>query len=301
MISDRLRKMLAFAAIYIIWGSTFLAIRISVFEIPPLLCAGIRFTLAGLLLYVWSAIHGAPTPTAREWSSCALLGFAIFLCSYGLLFWAEQRVPSSQAAVLVTTIPVFTAIAEASLLRTSVFSVRLTAGLLVGVAGVLVLINQSLNFGEGFIDRAGAFAIIVGAAVWSVATVLMRKLPLPSSKAMSSGVQMLLGGIMLVLAALGLRETATFHPTSVRPVAWLALAYLIIMGSVVAFTAYVWLNHRISPTRVGTYAYVNPVVAVLLGHTLGHEPLGARTAVGTILVLLSVAAVLTQRSPVANS
>jgi drug/metabolite transporter (DMT)-like permease len=215
------------------------------------------------------------------------------LVDYGLVFWAEQRVPSGITAVMLATIPAFTALLEILILRTQKLTLRLGCALVVGLAGVAVLVSRSVGFGDAPIEKSGAIALVVGAISWSLATVLTRKLRLPESKVMSSGAQMLVGGIMLLLAAAMFGEFNGFHWRAVSSGAWLALAYLIVAGSIIAFTAYVWLIHHESPTKVGTYAYVNPVVAVLLGYTLGGEALGARTIVGTLLVLVSVIVITT--------
>ncbi len=280
--------LLAFAIIYFVWGSTFLAIRIGVHEVPPFLLAAMRFAVAGFALYGWMLLKGEPNPSLRQWLSASLLALLIFVCDYGALFWAEQRVPSGLAAVMLATIPAFMALSEIILLRTQRLTIGLSLALLIGICGVAVLVNRSLNLGGAPIDRAGAVALIAGAISWSIASALARKLPLPSSKAMSSGAQMLAGGVLLAGAAALRGEFRGFHPQAVSLGAWLALLYLIVAGSIIGFTAYVWLLHHNSPTKVGTYAYVNPVVAVLLGYFAGGEPLGARTIVGSLCVLASV-------------
>jgi drug/metabolite transporter (DMT)-like permease len=163
----------------------------------------------------------------------------------------------------------------------------------IGIAGVAVLVSRTLHLGGAAIDTAGAIALIVASMSWSVASVLTRKLPLPASQVLSSGAQMLAGGVLLTLAAAILGEFRNFHPAVVPGAAWFSLLYLIVAGSIVGFTAYVWLLHRESPTKVGTYAYVNPVVAVLLGYFFGGEPLGVRTILGTLFVLISVVVITT--------
>jgi drug/metabolite transporter (DMT)-like permease len=285
---------LAFAIIYFVWGATFLAIRVGVQEVPPFLFAAMRFAVAGLILYGWMAARGEPSPTRRQWSSAALLAVMIFVFDYGLLFWAEQRVPSGLAAVMLAMIPAFMALSEIIFLRTQRLTLRLALALLIGTGGVAVLVSRSLNLGGEPIDRLGAMALMVAAMSWSIASAFARKLPLPPSKVMSSGAQMLLGGVFLALAAALLGELQGFHPATVSWKTWLALLYLIVPGSIIAFTAYVWLIHRESPTKVGTYAYVNPVVAVLLGYLVAGEGLGLRTVLGTGLVLISVVLITTQ-------
>jgi drug/metabolite transporter (DMT)-like permease len=297
------KVLLAFAIIYFVWGSTYLAIRVGVREVPPFLLAGVRFLVAGLVLYGWMRARGTPSPTAREWGAASLLATLIFVLDYGLVFRAERRVPSGITAVIMATIPVFMAFGEIVFLRTQRLTLRLAIALLVGMAGVAVLVGRSLvgrffvehsmTLSEAPVDTAGACALLVGAISWSVAASLSRKLPSPAAKAMSSGAQMLAGGVLLTLTAVPLGEFRGFHVQAVSGRAWFALAYLIVAGSIVAFTAYVWLLHHESPTRVGTYAYVNPVVAVLLGYFLGGESIGPRTIVGTLLVLVSVVVITT--------
>ncbi len=288
--------MLAFSIIYFVWGSTFLAIRVGVREVPPLLLASMRFFIAGVVLFAWLRLKGTPSPSRREWVAASLLAVCIFVLDYGLLFWAEQRVPSGIAAVMLATIPVFMSLSEILFLRTQRLTVRLVLALLVGMGGVAVLVSRSASFGEAPIDGAGAVALVVAAMSWSIASTLTRKLPLPASKAMSSGAQMLAGGILLALAAAIFGEFHGFHIQAVSRGAWFALAYLIVAGSIVGFTAYVWLIHHESPTKVGTYAYVNPVVAVIVGYFLGGETVGPRTLLGTLLVLVSVVLITTTRA-----
>jgi drug/metabolite transporter (DMT)-like permease len=287
------KLLLAFAIIYVVWGSTYFAIRVGVREVPPLLLASMRFLVAGLVLYGWTRLRGTPAPTRREWVAASGMGTLVFLLDYGLLFWAEQRVPSGIAAVVLATIPVFISILEIAILRTQRLTARLGLALLVGIGGVTVLMNPSASFGEAPINRAGAAALLVAAFSWSLATVLTCKVQLPQSKSMSSAAQMTSGGVQLLLAAAVCGEFSRFHAGAVSWNAWLALLYLIIAGSIAGFTAYLWLLHYQSPTKVGTYAYVNPVVAVLLGYFLGGEPIGPRTVGGAALVLVSVIAINT--------
>src|SRR5580704_578991 len=292
----RWKTLLAFAIIYFVWGSTFLFIRIGVREVPPFLLAAIRFLVAGLVLYIWMLAHGERSPTTRQWTSASVLAILIFVLDYGLLFWAEQRVPSGLAAVMLATIPVFMALSEIILLRTQRLTARLALALLIGIAGVAVLVSRSLNLGGPPIDTLGAIALIIAAISWSIASALSRKLPLPSSKVMSSGAQMLAGGVFLTVTAAALGEFRNFHPATVSRQAWLSLLYLVVAGSIIGFTAYVWLLHHESPTKVGTYAYVNPVVAVILGYFLGGESLSLRTVLGTLFVLISVIIITTTPS-----
>jgi len=282
------KTLLAFAIIYFVWGSTFLAIRVGVREVPPFLLAAMRFLVAGLVLYGWMIVKGERSPNLRQLSSACLLAVMIFVFDYGLLFWAEQRVPSGIAAVMMATIPVFMALSEITFLKTQRLTWRLGMALLIGIGGVAVLVSRSLNLGGAPIDPSGAMALVIAAISWSTASALTRSLQLPPSKVMSSGAQMLAGGVFLTLAAAVLGEFRSFHPATVSRGAWFSLLYLIVAGSIVGFTAYVWLIHHESPTKVGTYAYVNPAVAVLIGYFLGGEEIGMRTILGTVFILISV-------------
>ena len=295
----RWKTLLAFGIIYFVWGATFFAIRVGVREVPPLLFCAMRFVAAGLLVYLWATAKREQQPTARQWLSAFLLAFLIFVVDYGLLFWAEKRVPSGIAAMIMATIPVFMALSEIIILRTQRLTARLSVALLAGIAGVAVLMSRSIIFGKlsGMpIDTAGAAGLIVGAITWSIASALARKLPRPASKVMSSGAQMLAGGVMLVAVSAARGEWRGFHLLAVSGSAWIALVYLVFAGSIAGFTAYVWLLHHESPTKVGTYAYVNPVVAVIIGYFLGGELLGARTVLGGTFVLASVVTIASMRT-----
>ena len=291
----RWQLLIAFAIIYCVWGSTFYAIRVGVHEVPPLLLAAARFTVAGALLFIWAAARGERLPSRREWAATAVVAVLIFVIDYGLLFWAETRVPSGTAAVILATIPAFMALAEILFLRTERLTVRLGAALLTGLAGVVVLVDPGLGVAGAPVYFLGAAGLLVGAVSWSGASMLSKKLPLPASKVTSAAAQMLVGGLLLCVVAAASGEARGFHAGEVSAGAWAALAYLIVAGSIVGFTAYTWLLHHESPTKVGTYAYVNPVVAVVLGHLLGGEALDSRTVLGTALVLCSVIVITTRR------
>ena len=292
----RWKMLLAFAIIYFVWGSTYLAIRVGVQEMPPFLMAGTRFTAAGLAMFLWLRIAGTPSPSWREWKGAAFLGALMFLLDYACLFWAEQRVPSGAAAVVIAIIPVCITLMEITFLKTQVLGARLAGGLTVGIFGVGVLANPWASLGEAPLDRRGVIALLVACFGWSVGTIITKRLVLPASKPMSAAAQMLTGGLMLLVLAEVTGEFGGFHAAAISRLAWFALVYLIIAGSIVAYTAYVWLLHYESPTRVGTYAYVNPVVAVILGAVLGGERIGARTLSGMALILLSVALITTAKA-----
>ncbi len=293
------KTLLAFAIVYLVWGSAYFAIRVGVQEVPPFLLAAMRFLVAGLAIYGWMIARGERSPSGRQWMSAFLLGFLIFVLDFGLVFWAELRVPSGIAAVMMAMIAVFIALLEIFVTRSQQLSVGLALALLAGIGGVAVLMSNSFNLGGPPINRAGAVALIVGAMGMAVASAFMRKLPLPQSNMMSSGAQMLAGGVLLAFISVTQGEFHNFHPWTVSFKAWLALLYMVVAASIIAFTAYVWLIHHESPTKVGTYAYVNPVVAVLVGYFLGGEALGPRTILGALCVLISVVTITTTRAKIA--
>ena len=200
------------------------------------------------------------------------------------------------SAVILAAIPVCITLLEITFLRTQRLTVRLSLGLLVGIVGVAVLMDRSSSLGEAPLDRAGAIALLVACCGWSIGTIVSRRLMLPESKPMSAAAQMLSGGVQLLILAAVSGEFLHFRINEVSRVAWFSLIYLIIAGSIVGYTAYVWLLHYESPTKVGTYAYVNPVVAVIIGAGLGDEIIGRRTLLGTTLILVSVVAITTMKA-----
>jgi drug/metabolite transporter (DMT)-like permease len=285
----RLLTLLSFAAIYLIWGSTFLAIRVAVETVPPLLAAGVRFFLAGAILFGWARASGGVNPSRLEWRNICIEAAFLFLISYGGLFWAEKTLPSGIASVMVSTIPVWTALLQIVVLRKESFRWSLVMGIGFGVVGVAVLAfdpNERLTL-------LPCLAILMAAISWSVGTVLSKILILPKSMPVNSGAQMLAGGLMILVCSGLFGEWRPAPHVSLR--AGLAILYLAVAGSIVAFTAYVWLLNRMKATVVTSYAYVNPVVALIVGHWFGGEALGLRTVLGAGLVLLSVVVVMMMR------
>ena len=282
-----LRVLLAFFAIYVLWGTSFLAIRIAVLEVPPLFAAGTRFFVAGVVLYGFMRLRGRPRPTASQWRSLALIGLLMFVAEYGPLFWAEKYVPSGIASVLEATLPLITMALETWVFRRHRFHWPLLAAILVGFGGVSLLLFHN---GEQPFGVLPCIAILAGAATWSLGSVLNRSLDLPESRPLTSGAAMLLGGAMLLVLSASFGELHPLPHVSLR--AALALLYLIVCGSLLGFTAFVWLLARMPATRVASHAYVNPVVAVALGYFVAGEVVTTRTLIGTALVLFSVVLIL---------
>jgi drug/metabolite transporter (DMT)-like permease len=286
-----IRIILAFLAIYVLWGSTYLAVRILVQTVPPLFAAGARFCVAGAILYIGSILAGDPHPTRREWRSIAVLATLMILIAYGGLFWAERTLPSGFASVLVATIPVWTLLMEVIIFKRRRISAATLAAIVLGFAGVVILVGDR---GAGHITLAACLVILAGELAWSFGTVLNSRLALPGSKRISAAGQMLTGGVMLLAGSALLGE---MHPLPhFSPRALGALAYMTVAGSLIGFTCYEWLLHRMPASTVTSYAYVNPIVALAIGYWLGNEALTVHMIVGAIVILASVAAIL-RRQP----
>jgi drug/metabolite transporter (DMT)-like permease len=282
-----IRVLLAFFAIYVLWGTTFLAIRVAVQEVPPLFAAGARFFVAGVLLYGFMRLRGHPAPTRAQWRSLALIGLLMFVAEYGPLFWAEKYVPSGIASVLEATLPLITLVVETLLFRQQRFHWGHLVSTLLGFCGVGVLL---LHRGEQQFGVVPCIAILAGATGWALGSVLNRSLDLPESRPLTAGAGMMLGGGMLLVLSASFGELHPWPHVSMR--AALALLYLIVCGSLLGFTAFVWLLARMPATRVASHAYVNPVVAVALGYFVAGEVVTTRTLIGTALVLASVVLIL---------
>ena len=278
----------AFAAVYLIWGSTYLAIRYAVETMPPLTMAAVRFLIAGSVLYAFVRLRGVPSPARVHWRSAAIIGTLLLLGGNGGVCIAQQTVPSSVAAVLIVSVPFWMVLVEWLRPGGTRPTVSVATGVLVGIAGVVLLFwNDQLAEGQMF-DRRGAFILICGSLCWSVGSVWSRSIGLPSSPLMATAMEMLCGGAALLVAGLAMGETEriTFATISTRSV--LSLMYLIVFGSLIAFSSYVWLLKVSTPARVATYAFVNPVVAVFLGVTLGGEPFGLKTLIASAIILTGV-------------
>ena len=285
--SFRVRMVLAFFAIYVVWGTTFLAIRIAVEEMPPLFAAGARFFAAGVVLYGFMRLRGNEKPTAIQWRNLAVMGLLMFVAEYGPLFWAEKYVPSGVVSVLAATLPIITLVLEMIVLRQQQMRPMVVAATLVGFAGVAVLL---LPNGRQHFGLLPCLAILAGATTWSLGSVLTRSMDLPKSRPLTAGAAMMLGGAALLAISAGFGEMHPFPHVSLR--GGLALLYLIVFGSLLAFTAFVWLLAHMPATRVASHAYVNPIVAVALGYFAAGEVVTMRMLAGTVLVLTSVFLIL---------
>jgi drug/metabolite transporter (DMT)-like permease len=286
------RMALAFAAIYLLWGATFLAIRVTVLDVPPLFGSGLRFLIAGVLLYAFMRLRGQPAPSALQWRSIALASLCMFVATYAALFWAEQYVPSGLASVVEATLPITTVMLEVVVFRQQPFRWRTAAAVALGFSGVAAMLvhNDSQPF-----PQLPCLVILAAGVAWSLGAVLTRSMPRPASAALAAGAQMLLGGIVLLTLSFATGEVASMPHISLR--AGLALSYLIVAGSLVGFTAYVWLLARLPATQVASHAYVNPLVAVALGYFVAGEVLTLRMLLAGALVVAGVFLLLRAPQP----
>jgi drug/metabolite transporter (DMT)-like permease len=283
----------AFAAVYLIWGSTYLAIRFAIETLPPFLMAGVRFTVAGALLYTWGRLRGGGRPQAAHLAPSLVLGALFLLLGNGGVVWAEQRVPSSVAALVVAVTPAWTVLFE-WLHGAGAPASRTLAGLAVGLGGVALLVAPS-GLNGARLDLAGAAACLLSSVSWSLASVRSRTFRLPSSPAIASSLQMLAGGTLLLLTGLASGEAARVNLAAASSRSLLAVGYLIVFGSLVAFTAFTWLLRVSTPSRVATCAYVNPVVAVALGWLFAGERLDRGTLMAAALIVAGVVLITTRR------
>lgn len=276
-------------AIYIVWGSTYLAILFVVETIPPFLAAGFRWLIAGGVLYAFTRLRGDKAPLRIDWRSAAIVGLFLLVGGNGGLMWAEQRVPSGIASLMIASVPLWVALLDALRPGGRRPSSWVVVGVLAGFAGILVLIGPAQLIGiEGEIDLLGALALLLAAFFWAVGSLYNREAKLPASPLLGTGMEMLAGSLGLLLLGTVTGEWSQLDLASVPTRSWLGFAYLVVFGSWVGFASYIWLL-RVAPTMlVSTYAYVNPLVAILLGSLLAGEELTARVLLAAVFILGSV-------------
>ncbi|MBI2383614.1 MAG: EamA family transporter [Gammaproteobacteria bacterium] len=275
---------IAFATVYLVWGSTYLAIRVGVAALPPALFAGVRFLLAGLVMLAFALARGAQLPRSpRDWATVAITGVLMLVGANGLVTWSEQWVESNQAALIVATSALWLAGIGALGPNGERVNARTVAGLLLGFGGVAVLVGSGLELRAG--PPLAYAALISSSALWSMGSVYSRRHPVGAAPIMTAALQTLTAAAVLIPLGVLLGEPARW---SWEPRALWALAYLIVFGSCIAYAAYAWLVHEVSPARLGTYAYVNPAVAVFLGWWLLGERLNPTQIAGTVIILLGV-------------
>ena len=285
----------AFAIVYVVWGSTYLAIRFAIDTLPPFLMAAGRFLVAGGLMWLWAKRRGAGRPTRRQVAAAAVVGLLLLMGGNGGVVWAELRIDSGLAALLVAMVPLWVVTIEWLLPGGRRPRLPLVLGVAGGLAGIVLLVGPAELAGAERVDLWGAGAVVVASLLWSIGSLYASRADLPASARQATALEMLIGGAGLVLVGTLTGEPASLDLAAVSPLSWAALAYLVVFGSLLAFSAYVWLLRVAPPSKVATYAYVNPVVALLLGWALAGEELTARTLLAAAVILGSVVLIVTYR------
>jgi drug/metabolite transporter (DMT)-like permease len=287
---------LAFVAIYTIWGATYLAIRVAVDTIPPFLMAATRFLLVGILLFLFLRARGAPMPTRVHWRSAVIIGILLLVGGNGLVTWSEQQVPSSTAALVVATVPLWIALFDWLIFKGARPGKRVTFGIVLGLIGIGLLVGPGQVLGTADFSLTALLVLMLAPLLWSLGSLYSRTAELPDDVFMSMAMEMLAGGAVLLVAGLATGEAAQLNLAEISTQSWLALLYLTIFGSFVAYAAYIWLLQHVEATRVATYTYVNPVFAVFLGWLVLSEPITASTLVAVVIIILAVI-LITARTP----
>jgi drug/metabolite transporter (DMT)-like permease len=280
---------IALVALYIVWGSTYLAIRFSVETIPPFLHAALRFLISGAVLFIWRRMAGDPAPTLSNWKSTAIVGAALLLGGNGFVAWAEQTIPSGIAALMISTSPFWLVLFESMRSGGAKPTWQSILGLIIGFGGVFILIGPAeIMGGEGSFDTFGIILLLFAPFFWSLGSIYARGADMPKSTLLGTGMEMLAGAVALFIVSLARGELNGFSVGDVSMRSWLGLAYLITFGSLVGFVSYGYLLHNAPISLTSTYAYVNPVVAVFLGNLLADEPLNARILIASAIIIGSV-------------
>lgn len=294
--ASRSALLTAFATIYLVWGSTYLANRVAIESMPPFLMAGLRFVVAGLALLTWVKLKGTPWPTRTQWRDNLLIAVLLLVGGTGLVVWSQQYIPSGLTALIIGASPLFFALVEWAWPGGVAPNALTWVALITGFGGVAWLAAPWETAAAGGLRPWPTAVILLGSISWAIGSIYSRHVRHRAPALLSAAIQMVAGGAALMVAA-GLHgEFARFDPSHLTVRSSAALAYLIVVGSLVAFPTFLWLTQRASPARVSTYAYVNPVVAVTLGWIILDEPVGPRTWVSAVVILAAVALITAQRS-----
>jgi len=294
----RVRIWLAMLAVYIFWGSTYLAIRYAVGSIPPFLMAASRHCIAGIILFGWMRVKGTPLPKLSEWRVAMIMGLFLLLGGNGLLVWAEQRVISSVAALMISSVPLWIVLVDSLRPGGKLPSWQVVAGVLVGFVGIIILINPFGEMGSGKeIDFIGTVALLAAALSWAIGSIYGREhfVELPRQPLLATSMEMLSGGVGLLLLGTVTGEWSRLELSAITKESLLSLIYLILFGSLIAFAAYTWLLGVAPTSVVSTYAYVNPLVAILLGSLIAQEPITPRIILATLIIVGAVVLISTEQ------
>ncbi len=292
MASLRMKVIAAFAAVYLIWGSTYLAIRFVEESLPPFFMAGTRFLIAGLILYFLTRLRGAARENRMDWGKMLVTGGLMLLGGHGAVVWSEQWVPSGVTSLLVGTVPLWIALLNWVWTRGRP-NAKVIGGLILGFLGILLLAGGIESLGASSVDVTGAAIVVFGAFLWANGSLYSRSTNLSCSPLLGTALEMIAGGLLLLLASLFAGEWAHIRLDSVSFRSAISWIYLIVFGSLVGFTSYIWLLKTVPPSQVSTYAYVNPIVAMLLGWALAHEPVTARNVAAAAIILAAVVIITT--------
>jgi drug/metabolite transporter (DMT)-like permease len=292
---SKLKILTAFVAVYFVWGTTYLAIKYAIETIPPFMMMGMRSLLAGIVLYGWGRLRGDTNVVRNQLPSLVLIGALFFLIGHGALAWAQQTVPSGVAALLVSSEPIIIALFEPFFTREGRVGKRTLLGMLIGISGIVVLVlPQGLNFEN--VNLLGSFGILLGASSWASGAIYSRVAKLPRSPLITGGLQLLFGGMLLIIMSFILGEWSDFNFSQVVVRSWLGLMYLVVFGSIITFSAYTWLLTVTSATRISTHTFINPIVAVLAGWAFGGEALTKGMLIAAVLIIISVYLVLFRKA-----
>ncbi|MCI0436969.1 MAG: EamA family transporter [Gemmatimonadetes bacterium] len=289
----------AFAAVYLIWGSTYLAIKFAIQTMPPFTMAGVRFLIAGTILYGFARATAPTRPDRAHWKTALVIGALLLMGGNGAVTWSQQRIPSGVAALLVTITPCWMVLLDWLRPGGTRPTAPIVVGLVLGLAGVGLLIGPESLMGGERVDLIGAGVLLIGSISWASGSIYSRHANTPARPLLATGMQMLCGGSILLAAGLLAGEATRIDLAAVSARSLLALAYLIVFGAIIGYSAYVWLLRASTPARVSTYAYVNPVIAVFLGWVLADEPLTPRMLVAALVIIVGVALITLSRQPAA--
>jgi drug/metabolite transporter (DMT)-like permease len=296
-IRKRWQVLLAFAAIYFLWGATFLSIRIAIESIPPFYMAGMRFLIAGAILYLW-ARRSSVRPSWAQWRGAIVIGALLMLGGNGGVTYSEQFIPSGMAALIVATIPIWIVVLE-WLHRDTRPNLAVVIGLLLGLGGIGLLVEHGQATGNSSATLLGLLILLPAAIAWATGSYYSPRVVQPSSPLLATGMQMLAGGAWLCLAGALMGETSAIRLDRITPASFLSLLYLIIFGSLVGYTAYIWLLRVSKPGIVSTYAFVNPVVAVFLGWLFFREPITPQMIGAAAIIIMGISLIIAFRSKAA--
>ena len=292
---SRAKLIAAFAAIYIIWGSTYLGIKYAIESIPPFMVGGVRFLIAGTLLYAWARFKSGVKPTGEQWRQGLLLGVFLLGVGNGCVVWAQQRTPSGITALVVAIVPLMVVLIEWLRPGGKHPGAAALTGVIIGLAGMALLIGPSAFMGASDVQPLAALVLLFGSLSWSAATVFGKRVSVPPVPPLASAIQLFGGGLSLMIVSAIAGELGRVQPADFSLRAVLAVWYLIIFGSIIAFSAYSWLLRVASPTKISTYAYVNPIVAMFLGWAVAGEEMSVRVLVAAAVVLAGVALITRRR------